>query len=238
MFIYLFYKQVTDWGLQVCKSIKIDILEAPQIKLDPPSVTLFRGASIRIRCLATQMNHVHDRLGYSWTKNHALFHSDPDIEMWEDLYPDGSILTIENIQKSATYSCAVSNPLAPVSSHVQVTVVDQETIIMCPENSSYGIKWPASSSGPPVLSDCPLNYNGQAQRFCEQRDYRKSEWLIPDFSDCINQDLIHISNEVILLYNTIIQSIVQFPKQMIPLHFQVFFFYVLIVRFLFFLSLK
>ncbi|CAO1396878.1 unnamed protein product [Diamesa serratosioi] len=187
--------QVIDWGLQVCKSIKIDILEAPQIKLDPPSVTLFRGASIRIRCLATQMNHVHDRLGYSWTKNHALFHSDPDIEMWEDLYPDGSILTIENIQKSATYSCAVSNPLAPVSSHVQVTVVDQETIIMCPENASHGIKWPASSSGPPVLSDCPLNYNGQAQRFCEQRDYRKSEWLIPDFSDCINQDLIHISNE-------------------------------------------
>jgi hypothetical protein len=37
-------------------------------------------------------------MGYSWTKNDALFQSDPNVEMWEDLYPDGSILRINNIQ--------------------------------------------------------------------------------------------------------------------------------------------
>lgn len=159
-------------------------------------MTLFRGESMRIRCIASQSNPIKERLGYSWTKNNALFHSDPQFEMWEELYPEGSILTIQNIHKSATYSCAISNSLAAVSKSIHVNIVDLELMSICRENISFGIKWPASSSGPPVLADCPFGYDGMASRFCEQRDYNKSEWLQPDFSDCINQKLLRISTEV------------------------------------------
>lgn len=184
--------------MEICKSIKIDILEPPKVRLEPPSVTMIKGDSIRIRCLTSQTSRMQEKLGYSWTKNHALFHSDPDSELWEDLYPDGSILTIRNIHKSAIYSCSISNSLAPVSASVHVTVVDMATMSFCPENTSYGIKWQATSSGPPVLNDCPISYIGMAERFCEQRDYNKSVWLIPDFSACINHELLRISYEVIL----------------------------------------
>jgi Immunoglobulin domain len=176
--------------------MKIEVLTPPTIRLEPPSVTLFRGNSIRIRCIATQKNLAKERLGYSWTKNNALFHSDPQFEMWEDLYPDGSILTIQNIHKSAIYSCSISNSLASVSASVHVNIVDSELMSICQENSSYGIKWPATSSGPRVLYDCPIGYSGLAERYCEQRDYNKSEWLMPDFSDCINLNLLRISSEV------------------------------------------
>lgn len=140
---------------------------------------------------------MNEKLGYSWTKNHALFHSDPEFEMWEDLYPDGSILTIKNIHKSAIYSCSISNSLAPVSSSIHVNVMDLDSMSICPESTSFGIKWLTTSSGPPVLNDCPIGYNGKAQRYCEQRDYNKSIWLTPDFSDCINQKLLQVSYEVI-----------------------------------------
>jgi hypothetical protein len=157
---------------------------------------MFRGESMRIRCIASQSNPTTERIGYSWTKNNALFHSDPQFEMWEDLYPDGSILTIQNIHKSATYVCTLSNTLASVSASIHVNIVDLELMSICRENLSYGIKWPATTSGPPVLHDCPIGYNGIAQRYCEQQDYNKSEWLVPDFADCINQKLLRISNEV------------------------------------------
>lgn len=113
-------------------------------------------------------------------------------------YRDGSILTIQNIHKSAIYSCSISNSLAPVSTSIHVNVMDLESMSVCPDDFSYGIRWLETSSGPPVLNDCPMNYNGKAQRFCEQRDYNKSVWLTPDFSDCINQKLLWISYEVIL----------------------------------------
>ncbi|KAL7031712.1 hypothetical protein ACKWTF_007108 [Chironomus riparius] len=185
----------SDWGLDICKSIKIEILAPPSIRLEPPSVTMFRGESMRIRCIASQSNPTKERIGYSWTKNNALFHSDPQFEMWEDLYPDGSILTIQNIHKSATYLCTLSNTLASVSASIHVNIVDLELMSICRENLSYGIKWPATSSGPPVLHDCPIGYIGIAQRYCEQQDYNKSEWLVPDFADCINQKLLRISSE-------------------------------------------
>lgn len=191
-----FPSQAIDWGRETCKTIKVDILVPPQIRLEPASVTLFRGESMRIRCIASQSNSMKERLGYSWTKNNALFHSDSQFEMWEELYPEGSILTIQNLHKAATYSCAISNSLAAVSKSILVNVVDLELMSICRENISYGIKWPASSSGPPVMADCPIDYSGKAYRYCEQQDYNKSEWLMPDFSDCINQKLLSISTEV------------------------------------------
>lgn len=87
-------------GIQQCRSAKVQILEVPQLRVDPPSVTLFRGDSLLIRCLSQDTDRRFGTVGYSWTKNGALFQSDPNGELWEDLYPDGSILKVNNLQVS------------------------------------------------------------------------------------------------------------------------------------------
>ena len=81
--------------MQQCRSIAVHVSAKPELRLDPPSATVYRGDSVRIRCLSSGIDQGK---GYSWTKNNALFQSDAETELWEDLYPDGSILKINNIQ--------------------------------------------------------------------------------------------------------------------------------------------
>lgn len=83
--------------MQQCRSIVVEVLAKPELRLDPPSATVYRGDSVRIRCLSSHID-TNETNGYSWTKNNALFQSDAENELWEDLYPDGSILKINNIQ--------------------------------------------------------------------------------------------------------------------------------------------
>ncbi|XP_058449238.1 uncharacterized protein LOC131429205 [Malaya genurostris] len=187
--------QVNDMGMQQCRSTKVQILGAPQLRVDPPSVTLFRGDSLLIRCLSQDSDQQYGTLGYSWTKNGALFQSAPKSELWEDLYPDGSILKVKNLQKSVVYTCIVSNSVAPISKSVHVTVVEPGSVTLCPKNADYGVNWPASASGPAVLADCPKRGDGQARRICEQRDFGRPEWLTPDFSQCVSDAVIEIENE-------------------------------------------
>ncbi|XP_052896491.1 uncharacterized protein LOC128303547 [Anopheles moucheti] len=187
--------QVSDMGIQQCRSTKVQILEVPQLRVDPPSVTLFRGDSLLIRCLSQDTDRRFGTLGYSWTKNGALFQSDPHAELWEDLYPDGSILKVNNLQKSVVFTCIVSNSVAPVSRSVHVTVVEPGTVTLCPQSDDFGVSWPASASGPAVLADCPKRGAGLASRICEQRDFGRPEWLVPDFSDCVPEEVIEIDNE-------------------------------------------
>lgn len=98
-------------GMQQCRSTKVQILGAPQLRVDPPSVTLFRGDSLLLRCLSQDSDQQYGTLGYSWTKNGALFQSDPAVEIWEDLYPDGSILKVKNVQvKSKLMLMATKRP--------------------------------------------------------------------------------------------------------------------------------
>lgn len=85
------------------RSTVINILSKPELRVDPPSVTLYRGESLHIKCISADNDQTLPRLGYSWLKNNVLFQSDPDVQMWEDLYPDGSILKIYNIQVSIIY---------------------------------------------------------------------------------------------------------------------------------------
>lgn len=92
--------QVVDWGIQQCLSTRVYIQGLPKIQVYPSSITLYRGDSLQIRCLSPGSDHQQSTLGYSWTKNGALFQSDLESEMWEDLYPDGSLLKIYNIQVS------------------------------------------------------------------------------------------------------------------------------------------
>lgn len=84
--------------MQQCRSTTVHVLAKPELRVDPPSATIFRGESLRLRCISPGTDQTYGTLGYSWTKNNALFQSDPDMEIWEDLYPDGSILSIRNIQ--------------------------------------------------------------------------------------------------------------------------------------------
>lgn len=94
-FIFFVLSQVSDYGMQQCRSTVVQVLSRPELRLDPPSATVYRGDSVRIRCLSSDIDQSN---GYSWTKNNALFQSDAETELWEDLYPDGSILKINNIQ--------------------------------------------------------------------------------------------------------------------------------------------
>lgn len=84
--------------MQQCRSTTVRVSARPELRLDPPSATIYRGESLRIRCLSSDTDQINGKLGYSWRKNDALFQSDPEMELWEDLQPDGSILKIKNIQ--------------------------------------------------------------------------------------------------------------------------------------------
>ena len=185
--------QVNDMGMQQCRSTKVQILGAPQIRVEPSSVTINRGESILLRCLSAKYDQV---LGYSWTKNGALFQSNQRTEYWEDLSPGGSALRIKNIQKSAIYSCVVSNIVAPVSKSVHITVVEPGSVTLCPKNETYNVSWPASAAGPTVMIKCPRGKQGLASRVCEQRDIEQSEWLTPDFSNCVADEILNIKEEV------------------------------------------
>lgn len=88
-------RQVLDYNMQQCRSTAVRISTTPELRLEPPSATVYRGDSLRIRCLSDDIEQTN---GYSWTKNDALFQSNAETELWEDLYPDGSILKINNIQ--------------------------------------------------------------------------------------------------------------------------------------------
>ncbi|XP_055301227.1 uncharacterized protein LOC129567889 [Sitodiplosis mosellana] len=184
--------QVSDYGMQQCRSTVVHVLSRPELRLDPPSATVYRGASVRIRCLSSDIDQSN---GYSWTKNNALFQSDAETELWEDLYPDGSILKINNIQKSANYTCVSSNAVGQVSKSVYVYVVDRGTIELCANETSFGVNWPASSPGSPILAECPKRYEGQSQRICELRDFGKPAWLTPNFSGCLADTLVDVYNE-------------------------------------------
>ena len=76
-------------------------------------------------------------------------------------------------------------------------VVDRGVVELCPNNSIFGVQWPASSPGSPILAECPKRYLGQSVRICEQRDFGKPTWLTPDFSLCLSDNLFHVDKEVI-----------------------------------------
>ncbi|XP_037712023.1 uncharacterized protein LOC119548666 [Drosophila subpulchrella] len=193
--------KVTDWGVEQCRSLHIHIKSPPRLRVDPASVTLQRGDSLRVRCLSPGNDDIkrYAQLGYSWTRNGVLFQSDAATAMWEDLYPDGSILKINNIQKSAEYACLVSNSVRPVSRSVYINVIERNAVHVCPTESTYGVHWPTSAPGAPIITDCPRGFEGHLRRICEQRDTGNSTWLLPDFSGCVRDELLLIYNRFLAL---------------------------------------
>lgn len=70
---------------------------------------MLQGSNLTLRCY-TAMNNKPGRgkLGYNWTRNKALFPMVPGKEFWEDLYPDGSILKLRDIQVSESFQHFIS----------------------------------------------------------------------------------------------------------------------------------
>lgn len=202
-------KQITDGTYEECKSLVVRIVPAPSLKIIPRSQTLYKGDSLMIRCLTTNSNHnglgvseqaQRQRLGYIWTKNDKLLQSRLGIEYWEDLYPDGSLLVIKNIRKSATYKCVVSNTVAPISQDVYINVISggiNQTNV-CHEEMEHQIQWPTSAPGPKVFVDCyPRFGKGHVERVCEQQDFERVRWLPPDFGHCMPKDLTFIRSKFV-----------------------------------------
>lgn len=95
----------------------------------------------------------------------------------------------------------MSNSVATVSRSVYITIVDEGVVELCPKSKLYGVDWPASAAGS-VMADCPRWSDGQAERFCEQRNFGKPEWMLPDFSKCVSSTIAKLYSEVRNIYFT------------------------------------
>ncbi|XP_031787768.1 uncharacterized protein LOC100123035 isoform X2 [Nasonia vitripennis] len=182
--------QVVDWGVQQCRSIHIDVKDEPNVKVVPMSSTLEKGSTLRLMCTTPNMRSIG--IGFGWTKNRALLKLEPGQEVWEDLYPAGSLLTISHAQKSATYTCNVAHH----SSSVRVEVVNRTQIPLCLGDRHLGLGWPETAPGSKALLACPQGFVGRhASRQCNMRDAVSSGWELPDFSGCLYEPLVQPYND-------------------------------------------
>ncbi|CAK9815543.1 Adhesion G protein-coupled receptor B3 [Anthophora plagiata] len=177
--------QIVDWGVQQCKSIYVDIRDEPDVKVMPMSATIDKGSSIQLTCTTPNMPNIG--IGFGWTKNRALLKLEPGSEVWEDLYPAGSILKITNAQKSAIYTCNVADK----SMSVRVEVVNRTLIPICPREKSWGLMWPDTAPGSESLLECPQQFVGKkVSRLCSMKDATTPEWQTPDFFSCWYEPLV------------------------------------------------
>lgn len=56
----------------------------------------FQGTNIQLTCMTPNVPNIG--IGFGWTKNKVLLKLELGSEVWEDLYPTGSILKITNAQ--------------------------------------------------------------------------------------------------------------------------------------------
>ncbi|XP_076634885.1 uncharacterized protein LOC143348503 isoform X2 [Colletes latitarsis] len=177
--------QVVYWGVQQCKSIYVDVRDEPDVKVMPMSATIDKGSSIQLTCTTPNMPNIG--IGFSWTKNGALLKLELGSEVWEDLYPSGSILKITNAQKSAIYTCNV----AYSSMSVRVEIVNRNTTPICARDESWGLNWPDTAPGSEALLECHPHFRGKkVSRLCSMKDATTPEWQTPDFSSCFYKPLI------------------------------------------------
>ncbi|GLV32325.1 uncharacterized protein CBL_00964 [Carabus blaptoides fortunei] len=188
----LFTCQVEDWGVQQCKSVHIEVRRPPEVEVVPKSVTVQKGDNVSIVCISPN-DRRPDVFGYNWTKNKLLFKMKAGTEVWEELYPAGSILKITNVQKSALYSCEVIGYVT-TTVDVRVEVLNKTVVPLCTEQTLMGIKWHETSPGVYSIKQCPPRFTGDARRLCTLRDVNDPEWDLPDFSTCFSESLIAIHN--------------------------------------------
>lgn len=66
-----------------------------------------------ITCLAVA-GRMHGVLGFSWAREKTLLPMAPGKEVWEDLYPAGSVLKLYNVQVNDSEDYTDSNLVVPV----------------------------------------------------------------------------------------------------------------------------
>ncbi|KAI5694614.1 hypothetical protein M8J75_002089 [Diaphorina citri] len=188
--------QVTDLGYQQCLGVDVEVLSTPEVRISPVSVTLEKGSDLTIKCMSPDeinFGNTSDRFGYSWIKDGDLFPMHPDQEMWEDLEPGGSVLTVRNIQKSVTYSCLVTAPHVPSSqaSSSIYLLTPSRPVPLCPTHHSYGLAWPPMLNGQTAhvetISRCLVS------RQCTLvNNAGPARWETEDFSACVPPTLYTI----------------------------------------------
>ncbi|CAK1550456.1 unnamed protein product [Leptosia nina] len=177
-----------DAGRRRCSALRLTVFRPPNIILVPSTLTLNKGDNVSITCLAGA-GRMHGTLGFSWAREKSLLALAPGREVWEDLYPAGSVLKLYNVQKSGEYSCQVSSAAGTNSKAVTVWAVSS-TDNICQSEASNGIRWPQTAPGAHAVSNCPTGYTGETTRFCEPKTSQVGvKWTQPNFSGCIDDSL-------------------------------------------------
>ncbi|KAJ8682851.1 hypothetical protein QAD02_018643 [Eretmocerus hayati] len=187
--------QAIDIGVQQCSHIRVNVRNSPTVRIVPMSSTVEKGSSLRLICTTPGMRGVG--IGFGWRKNRALLRLATGSEIWEDLYPAGSLLSIANATRSAVYTCYVAQSWASV----QVEVIERVSTpssndvfdsqgFLCPRERNSGFDWPETKAGSKSLLECPRGFVGEhASRQCSMRGPKGPEWLTPDFSKCLYEPL-------------------------------------------------
>ncbi|CAK1550457.1 unnamed protein product [Leptosia nina] len=185
-----------DAGRRRCSALRITVLNPPDIRLMPSTLTVNKGDNVSITCLAGA-GRVHGALGFSWARERSLLPLAPGRELWEDLYPAGSLLRLFNIQKSGEFRCQVSSVAGTNSKSITVWTLGS-TDETCQSEASHGLRWPRTAAGANAISNCPPGYAGETSRFCESKtSFHDVKWNLPNFSGCIAESLRSIYDEFI-----------------------------------------
>ncbi|XP_053613958.1 uncharacterized protein LOC128677270 isoform X1 [Plodia interpunctella] len=177
-----------DAGRRRCRALRLAILRPPDIRLVPSTLTVSKGDNVSITCLAGA-GRVHGALGFSWARERTLLPLAPGREVWEDLYPAGSVLKLYNVQKSGEFRCQVSSVAGTNAKGVTMWALGA-TDEACQADSSHGLRWPKTAPGAHASAACPPGHTGETTRFCEPKTGQHGvKWMIPDFSGCIADSL-------------------------------------------------
>ncbi|XP_050664160.1 uncharacterized protein LOC126964887 [Leptidea sinapis] len=177
-----------DAGRRRCSALRLIVVRPPNIRLIPSTLTVNKGDNVSITCLAGA-GRMHGALGFSWARERSLLPLAPGREVWEDLYPAGSVLKLYNVQKSGEYRCQVSSVAGTDSKAVTVWALGAHDDV-CQSEASHGLRWPQTAPGAHAIATCPLGYTGETTRFCEPKTTQYGvKWGLPNFSGCIDDSL-------------------------------------------------
>ncbi|KAF9404782.1 hypothetical protein HW555_014174, partial [Spodoptera exigua] len=187
-----------DAGRRRCRALRLTVLRPPEIRLVPSTLTVNRGDNVTITCLAGA-GRVHGALGFSWARERTLLPMAPGREVWEDLFPAGSVLKLYNVQKSSEFRCQVSSVAGTNAKAVTMWALGSGDAA-CESDASHGLRWPKTAPGAHATASCPPGHSGETTRFCEPKTGDHGvKWRLPDFSGCVADSLRDIYEQVFTL---------------------------------------
>ncbi|KAJ8723793.1 hypothetical protein PYW07_007773 [Mythimna separata] len=216
-----------DAGRRRCRALRLMVLRPPDIRLVPSTITVNKGDNVSITCLAGA-GRVHGPLGFSWARERTLLPMAPGREVWEDLFPAGSVLKLYNVQKSSEFRCQVSSMAGTNAKGVTMWALGADDVA-CESDVSHGLHWPKTAPGTHATASCPPGYSGETTRFCEPKTGQHGiKWMLPDFSGCVADSLRNIYEQFSLIslgyswhsvslvsrqYGTVLRSLTTHPGE-------------------------